>query len=80
MPKKPEPNLSFSSPLVEYESFIDGDNLLTFIKWCEHEYKAKPGNVTFDEAYIIILRAKDVNGLRRAGRASDDPKPESRAA
>jgi hypothetical protein len=47
----------FSSPLVEHESFIENDGLLTFCTWCQQEYKIKSSPLIddpFDEAYHIL--------------------------
>ena len=51
---------TFSSPFVHHETFLDGDGLLTFIKWCEKEYKIKPENLSFEKA-LITLRELDID-------------------
>ena len=71
-------SMPFSSPLVAHEAFdaFDGDGLLTFITWCEHEYKVREGNLAFKDAYRIlknkdidvdVLKGKDANWLEKQG-------------
>jgi hypothetical protein len=69
-PTRPHALPAFSSPLVEHESWdlYGGDGLKAFITWCEHEYKIKPENIEFQEAYqlmrtiginVDVLKGKD---------------------
>ena len=81
-PNKPVSSGIFSSPLVEHESFIDDDGLLTFCKWCEQEYKIKPEpflDSPFDETYrklqehcitINVLGGKSADWYKNEGVAS----------
>jgi len=69
-PTRPHAPPVFSSPLVEHESWdiYGGDGLKAFITWCEREYKIKPENIEFQEAYqsmravginVDVLKGKD---------------------
>jgi hypothetical protein len=72
----------FSSLLVEHDSFIGGDGLLTFYRWLDKEYKVRPElfkESPFDEAYHIldehritvdILTSKTTDWYRNEGVAS----------
>ena len=71
-PRHSARDVLFSSPLVEHESFIGGDGLLTFCKWCDKEYKIRPEpfiDSPFDEAYRVLQRNRitvDIMGRKDA--------------